>query len=121
MASRWRKSMGAPIRLHLPWKYGFKSIKSINRVDLHRGAAKELLGNAGPSEYGFWANVNPRGGRIRAGARRKSAFWRPARQVPTVLWNGYGEQVASLYAGMESMGDKLSADANFIVDVSVDN
>ena len=53
------KQQGAPMRLAVPWKYGFKSIKSIVAISLHRQAAEELLGGLQASEYGFWANVNP--------------------------------------------------------------
>jgi sulfoxide reductase catalytic subunit YedY len=60
----------------------------------------------GPSEYGFWANVNPEVAHPRW-SQAEERVLETGEKIPTVIWNGYGEQVASLYAGMESMGDKL--------------
>jgi sulfoxide reductase catalytic subunit YedY len=93
------KAMGAPIRLHLPWKYGFKSIKSIVRVSFtdQRPVSfwEELAGN----EYGFWANVNPEVPHPRW-SQANERILGSNEQVPTQLYNGYGEFVASLYSGL---------------------
>lgn len=91
---------GAPIRLVVPWKYGFKSIKSIVRITLTRKQPKTSWNMLQPSEYGFYANVNPEVDHPRwsqARERRLGDF----RKRPTLPFNGYGEQVASLYAGMD--------------------
>ena len=100
------KSMGAPIRLHVPWKYGFKSIKSINKVTFLTVRPKSFWEVLGPSEYGFWANVNPEVAHPRW-SQAEERVLETGEKIPTVKWNGYGEQVASLYAGMESLRDKL--------------
>ena len=93
------KSMGAPIRLHLPWKYGFKSIKSIVKVSFVKerpvGFWEQLQG----SEYGFWANVNPQVPHPRW-SQASEEILGTGQRVPTQLYNGYGEQVASLYASL---------------------
>jgi len=91
---------GAPLRLVVPWKYGFKSIKSIVKISLveKQPATSWNLSNSG--EYGFYSNVNPGVDHPRwtqARERRIGEFFRR----PTVLFNGYGDQVASLYAGMD--------------------
>ncbi|MCR9092775.1 MAG: protein-methionine-sulfoxide reductase catalytic subunit MsrP [bacterium] len=91
---------GAPIRLVVPWKYGFKSIKSIVRITLTEKQPKTSWNMLQPSEYGFYANVNPEVSHPRwsqARERRLGNF----RKQPTLPFNGYGEQVASLYAGMD--------------------
>jgi sulfoxide reductase catalytic subunit YedY len=94
------KSMGAPIRLHLPWKYGFKSIKSIVKVSFVKerpvGFWEQLQG----SEYGFWANVNPQVPHPRWSQASERVLGTDER-IPTQLYNGYGAQVASLYSGLE--------------------
>ena len=90
---------GAPLRLVVPWKYGFKSIKSIVKIDLVEEMPTSLWMNAAPNEYGFYANVNPEVSHPRwsqATERRIGEFGRQE----TLMFNGYGEQVASLYAGM---------------------
>jgi sulfoxide reductase catalytic subunit YedY len=98
------KAMGAPIRLHLPWKYGFKSIKSIVRVTFTDKRPlsfwEELAGN----EYGFWANVNPEVPHPRWSQANERVLG-TNEEVPTQLFNGYGKFVAELYKGME--GEKL--------------
>ncbi|MEM9177814.1 MAG: protein-methionine-sulfoxide reductase catalytic subunit MsrP [Myxococcota bacterium] len=91
---------GAPIRLVVPWKYGFKSIKSIVRITLTEREPPTSWNRLQPSEYGFYANVNPDVSHPRwsqARERRLGNF----RKQPTLPFNGYGEQVASLYAGMD--------------------
>jgi sulfoxide reductase catalytic subunit YedY len=94
------KVQGAPIRLACPWKYGFKSIKSIVRVsfvDKRPGTFWETLG---PDEYGFWANVNPDVPHPRW-SQAKETFLNDGQLRPTLIYNGYGEQVGSLYKGLE--------------------
>lgn len=91
---------GAPIRLVVPWKYGFKSIKSIVKIDLVAEMPVTSWPQYAPLEYGFYANVNPNVPHPRwsqASERRIGEFARR----PTLLFNGYGDQVADLYAGMD--------------------
>jgi sulfoxide reductase catalytic subunit YedY len=90
---------GAPIRLVVPWKYGFKGIKSIVRIRLVAKAPRTTWQMMAPSEYGFYANVNPEVDHPRwsqASERRIGEFLRRK----TLPFNGYGAQVASLYRGM---------------------
>jgi sulfoxide reductase catalytic subunit YedY len=94
-------SMGAPLRLHLPWKYGFKSIKGIVRVSFTRERPVSFWETLGPSEYGFWANVNPDVAHPRWSQATEQVLGSDER-IPTLLYNGYGEQVAGLYAGLEN-------------------
>lgn len=91
---------GAPIRLAVPWKYGFKSSKSIVRIRLLEKPPTTAWMAAAPSEYGFYANVNPNVDHPRwsqAKERRIGEFFKQ----PTLPFNGYGEQVAALYRGMD--------------------
>ncbi|MCC6259986.1 MAG: protein-methionine-sulfoxide reductase catalytic subunit MsrP [Anaerolineales bacterium] len=91
---------GAPIRLVVPWKYGFKSIKSIVKIELTDKEPSTLWNTAAPNEYGFYSNVNPAVPHPRwsqATERRIGEFSRR----PTLPFNGYAEQVASLYQGMD--------------------
>jgi methionine sulfoxide reductase catalytic subunit len=91
---------GAPVRIVLPWKYGFKGIKSIVSIKLVRGMPKTSWNMANPPEYGFYSNVNPKVDHPRwsqASERRLGEF----RKRPTLMFNGYGDQVASLYNGMD--------------------
>jgi len=91
---------GAPFRLVVPWKYGFKSIKSIVRIRLVEDMPNTTWNLMGPDEYGFFANVNPEVDHPRwsqARERRIGEF----RRRPTLPFNGYGEEVASLYSGMD--------------------
>jgi sulfoxide reductase catalytic subunit YedY len=91
---------GAPLRLVVPWKYGFKSVKSIARIRFAETPARTAWMKAAPREYGFYANVNPAVDHPRwsqATERRIGEFFRRK----TLPFNGYGEQVASLYAGMD--------------------
>ena len=94
---------GAPIRLVVPWKYGFKSIKSIVGITLTDKQPETSWQMLQPSEYGFYANVNPQVDHPRwsqATERRVGAGLLAGRQE-TLMFNGYGDQVASLYAGMD--------------------
>jgi sulfoxide reductase catalytic subunit YedY len=91
---------GAPLRLMVPWKYGFKSIKSIVRIQLTESEPPTSWNVSAPGEYGFYANVNPAVDHPRwsqKSERRIGEF----RRRPTLPFNGYAEQVASLYAGMD--------------------
>ncbi|MCZ6710423.1 MAG: protein-methionine-sulfoxide reductase catalytic subunit MsrP [Gammaproteobacteria bacterium] len=95
---------GAPWRLVVPWKYGFKSIKSIVSIRLTERKPKNTWNLLQPREYGFYANVNPSVDHPRwsqASERRlPSTLFNPNR-IPTLPFNGYAEQVAGLYAGMD--------------------
>ena len=102
------KQFGAPIRLHLPWKYGFKSIKSIVRVTFVEEQPVGLWEQLQAAEYGFWANVNPEVDHPRWSQATERVLGADGERIPTQLFNGYGEQVAHLYTGMEEgLGDRL--------------
>jgi methionine sulfoxide reductase catalytic subunit len=91
---------GAPIRLVVPWKYGFKGIKSIVRIRLTDRQPVNSWQVSAPNEYGFYSNVNPEVDHPRwsqARERRIGEFF----MRPTLMFNGYGDQVASLYSGMD--------------------
>jgi sulfoxide reductase catalytic subunit YedY len=87
---------GAPIRLVVPWKYGFKSLKSIVKIDLVEEMPVSLWMATGPSEYGFWANVNPAVSHPRWSQATERRIGGSARRQ-TLLFNGYAEEVAHLY------------------------
>lgn len=97
------KQNGAALRLVVPWKYGFKSIKAIVKIELLQRAPMTTWHEFAPSEYGFYANVNPSVPHPRwsqfSERQLGSGFFTPRRQ--TELYNGYGEQVASLYSDMD--------------------
>jgi sulfoxide reductase catalytic subunit YedY len=91
---------GAPIRLIVPWKYGFKSIKSIAKIRFVEQQPPTTWNLAAPQEYGFYSNVNPEVDHPRwsqAKERRLGEFYKR----PTLMFNGYGDQVAGLYSGMD--------------------
>ena len=91
---------GAPLRLMTPWKYGFKNVKSIVRISFTEEQPKNTWNISAPSEYGFYANVNPKVDHPRwsqASERRIGDFLRRE----TLMFNGYEEEVAGLYAGMD--------------------
>ncbi len=94
---------GAPLRLVVPWKYGFKSIKSIVSIRLTRKRPKTSWNMSAPREYGFYANVNPAVDHPRWSQKRHrrigGGFFEP--KQPTLPFNGYAEAVAGLYAGMD--------------------
>ena len=97
---------GAPLRLLVPWKYGFKSIKSIVRIEFTESMPETSWNLSQPSEYGFYSNVNPEVDHPRwsqATERRIAGTGSKlfAERIPTLPFNGYGEQVAKLYAGMD--------------------
>ena len=91
---------GAPIRLVVPWKYGFKSIKSIVQMRFTAEQPRTAWNKATPNEYGFFANVNPTVNHPRWSQRSERRIGHFFRQ-PTLMFNGYDEQVASLYNGMD--------------------
>jgi sulfoxide reductase catalytic subunit YedY len=91
---------GAPVRMTIPWKYGFKSIKSIVKVRFVKDMPPTTWNISAPNEYGFYSNVNPQKDHPRwsqASERRIGEF----RKRPTLMFNGYADQVASLYSGMD--------------------
>ena len=90
------KQMGAPMRLHLPWKYGFKSIKSIKRITFTDRRPVSFWESFQGQEYGFWANVNPQVPHARWSQATERVLGTDER-IPTELYNGYGEWVAHLY------------------------
>ena len=92
---------GAPLRLALPWKYGFKSIKSIVRFNFTDKRPRGMWEALQPSEYGFWANVNPQVPHPRWSQATEEVIGTGERR-PTLLFNGYGEYVADLYKGLDS-------------------
>ena len=91
---------GAPIRLVVPWKYGFKSIKSIVKIDLVSEMPVSFWMQLAPNEYGFYANVNPDVSHPRWSQATERRIGDIGRRE-TLLFNGYGDQVASLYEGMD--------------------
>jgi len=95
---------GGPIRLTLPWKYGFKSAKSLVRISFVATRPDTFWATLGPDEYGFWANVNPQVPHPRWSQATERLLGRDER-VPTQLYNGYAPQVASLYS--DKRGEKL--------------
>jgi len=91
---------GAPVRMVIPWKYGFKSIKSLVRIRFVKDQPPTTWNLENPHEYGFYSNVNPNVDHPRwsqAKERRLGEFFRR----PTLMFNGYGDQVASMYTGMD--------------------
>jgi sulfoxide reductase catalytic subunit YedY len=92
---------GAPLRLAVPWKYGFKSSKSIVRFTFTDQRPKSFWEEIAGTEYGFWANVNPEVPHPRWSQAEESPLG-SSTKVPTLLFNGYGAFVADLYKGLES-------------------
>lgn len=95
---------GAPLRLITPWKYGFKSVKSISKISFVAERPKTFWEGLQASEYGFWANVNPEVPHPRWSQASEQVLGTRERR-PTLLFNGYAEQVAGLYKGLE--GERL--------------
>ena len=91
---------GAPIRLIVPWKYGFKGIKSIVKITLTAEQPRTTWSEYAPDEYGFYANVNPHKDHPRWSQATEQRIGEPGRR-PTLMFNGYEEQVGHLYAGMD--------------------
>lgn len=91
---------GAPIRLVVPWKYGFKSIKSIIRIELVAEQPATMWSSISPTEYGFYSNVNPQVDHPRWSQATERRIGEVSRRE-TLMFNGYAGQVAELYAGMD--------------------
>ena len=91
---------GAPIRLVVPWKYGFKSIKSIVKIELVEEMPPTLWNTIAPNEYGFYSNVNPQVDHPRWSQRTERRIGEFSRR-DTLMFNGYEDEVASLYTGMD--------------------
>jgi sulfoxide reductase catalytic subunit YedY len=92
---------GAPLRLAVPWKYGFKSIKSIVRFHFTETRPKTFWEEIQPAEYGFWANVNPEVSHPRW-SQASERMLGTGERVPTLLYNGYADQVAHLYQDLQN-------------------
>ena len=92
---------GAPIRLVVPWKYGFKGVKSIVKIRFQETQPKNTWQVMQPSEYGFYANVNPQVDHPRWTQAREARLPSLFKSTPTRMFNGYADQVASLYTGMD--------------------
>ena len=95
------KQNGAPIRLVVPWKYGFKNAKSIVRIDFVAEQPRTAWMTAGADEYGFYANVNPEVDHPRWSQKRERLLPAFFASRETEKFNGYGAEVASLYSGMD--------------------
>lgn len=95
---------GAPIRLVVPWKYGFKSIKAVVRIDLLESQPATLWSTLAPGEYGFYANVNPDVDHPRWSQASERRIGELSRRE-TLPFNGYADDVAGLYAGMDLRED----------------
>jgi len=95
------KVQGAPMRLALPWKYGFKSIKSITKFSFTDQRPKSYWEALQASEYGFWANVNPEVSHPRWSQATEEVLGTGGKRVPTLRFNGYGDHVADMYKGLE--------------------
>ena len=91
---------GAPLRLVVPWKYGFKGIKSIIRIHLVETMPRTTWNRSSPGEYGFYSNVNPQVDHPRWSQRTEQRIGESAQRA-TLMFNGYADQVAGLYAGMD--------------------
>jgi methionine sulfoxide reductase catalytic subunit len=91
---------GSPLRLVVPWKYGFKSIKSIVKIELVEQQPATLWSSAAPNEYGFYSNVNPDVPHPRWSQASERRIGESVRR-PTLMFNGYAEEVAYLYEGMD--------------------
>jgi len=101
------EQFGAPIRLHVPWKYGFKSIKSVVRISFTETRPAGFWEKLQYDEYGFWANVNPEVDHPRWSQAEERVLGTDEK-VPTEIFNGYGPEVAHLYDGLEAeVGDRL--------------
>jgi sulfoxide reductase catalytic subunit YedY len=97
------KQNGAPLRVVIPWKYGFKSAKSIVRIHFTDRQPETSWNMAGPQEYGFYSNVNPQVDHPRwsQATERRLGGGLFSPRIPTQMFNGYGDQVANLYTGLD--------------------
>jgi len=91
---------GAPIRIHVPWKYGFKSAKSIVRIRFTSSQPATAWNKSAPNEYGFYSNVNPKVDHPRWSQAKERRIGEIFKRE-TLMFNGYGDQVASMYNGMD--------------------
>jgi methionine sulfoxide reductase catalytic subunit len=94
---------GAPVRIVIPWKYGFKSAKSIVKIHFTADQPPTAWNDMAPREYGFYSNVNPNVDHPRWSQKSERRIGAPifSQRQPTLMFNGYGDQVASLYNGMD--------------------
>ena len=94
---------GAPLRIFIPWKYGFKSAKSIVKIKLTKNMPNTAWKNASPREYGFYSNVNPEVDHPRWSQKTERVIGEGilAPRIKTLMFNGYGDEVAHLYSGMD--------------------
>jgi len=92
---------GAPVRMVIPWKYGFKSIKSLVKIKFVKDQPPTTWNITSSREYGFYSNVNPKVDHPRWSQARERRLPDFLRSTPTQMFNGYGDQVASLYNGMD--------------------
>ena len=94
---------GAPLRIFIPWKYGFKSAKSIVKIRLTKNMPNTAWKNASPREYGFYSNVNPEVDHPRWSQATERVIGESilAPRIKTLMFNGYGDEVAHLYSGMD--------------------
>jgi len=95
------KQNGGPVRVITPWKYGYKSPKSIAKIDFVERQPSTFWNDYAPNEYGFYSNVNPNRAHPRWSQAREWRIPNQGKRHPTVIFNGYGEQVADLYKGMD--------------------
>lgn len=101
------KQFGAPMRLHTPWKFGFKSIKAIDRIEFTSEQPVSFWEELADNEYGFWANVNPEAPHPRWSQATERVLGTDER-IPTQLYNGYGEQVADMYGDLpDTVGQRF--------------
>jgi sulfoxide reductase catalytic subunit YedY len=91
---------GAPLRLVVPWKYGFKSIKTIVKIELTDKQPETFWNDISPQEYGFYSNVNPNVDHPRWSQATERRIGQLSR-IPTLMFNGYYDEVASLYTGLD--------------------
>ncbi len=98
---------GAPVRVVVPWKYGFKSAKSIVKVKFVKNQPRTTWNDMAANEYGFYSNVNPNRDHPRWSQKTERVIGAPIfrQRQPTLMFNGYGDQVASLYQGMNLIKD----------------
>ena len=92
---------GAPLRLVVPWKYGFKSIKGIVKIELTDTMPTSTWMQQAPNEYGFYANVNPSVDHPRWSQASERRIGGGLGRAETLMFNGYGEEVAALYDGLD--------------------
>jgi sulfoxide reductase catalytic subunit YedY len=92
---------GAPVRIVLPWKWGYKSAKSIVKFNFTDKQPRTLWNEANPEEYGFYSNVNPNISHRWSQAHERRIDTGFPHEIATQMFNGYGDQVASLYNGMD--------------------